>query len=227
MLSTITAKKGGFFMTNGQVFTEQFCGTLEMLVRGHHGVYDEIPPRDIYFEYLVEKAARLNRIPFTPIRRTARNQPRHDLMMGNSRLSLKTETGDSTKQNVITITKLLTTERHPWEANSLIQRTLGHLARYDYILMLRAVWERPVIHYQLVDIPVNLLRLIQNVQLQIIERRAGERQSLASDVYLEGRKVFRVSFDASDGKCAIRSLPITECQLLREWDLQIITQVTG
>jgi phage terminase large subunit-like protein len=168
------AAKKATFMAIGEIFTEQFCGTLEMLVRGHHSVYDEIPPRDIYFEYLVEKAARLNRVPFTPIQPTARNQPRHDLEMDGKRLSIKSETGESTRRNFITMTKLLTTERDPWEADSLIERTMRHLSRYDYILMLRAIWERPVIHYQLVDISVNLLRLIQNAHLQVIQRRAGD-----------------------------------------------------
>jgi hypothetical protein len=97
---------------------------------------------------------------------------------------------------------------------------MRHLARYDYILMLRAVWERPVIHYQVLDIPITLLRLIEGAELEVVGRRVG-RPSLGADVYWEGKKVFRVTFDGADGKCSIRRLPVAECQLLRTWDLQI------
>ena len=210
----------GATLTNGEVFTQQFRITLEGFVRSHHGIYDEIPPQGIYFEYLVEKSFRLNRIPFTRVEATNRNVPRQDLDVGNTRLSLKTETGEGTKPNLITITKLLTTEKEPWEAHSLIERTLRHLRRYDYILMLRAVWERPVIHYQLIDIPIDLLRLIQATELQVVGDREGKR-SLGADVYLEGRKIFRIRFDASDGKCSITGLPVAECQTLATWDIQI------
>lgn len=207
-------------MANTEIFTPQLLITLEGLVRAHHSTYNEIPPQGIYFEYLVEKAFRLNRIPFTRVQPTSRNVPRHDLEVGNERFSLKTETGIGTRLNFINITKLLTTERDPWEAAALIERTMQHLCCYEYILMLRAVWERPVIHYQLVDIPVELLRLIEGAQLEVVGRRTG-RQSLGADIYHEERKVFRVHFDGSDGKCSIRGLPVAECQLLRVWGLQI------
>jgi hypothetical protein len=116
-------------LANGEIFTPQFLITLEGLVRSHHSTYNEIPPQGIYFEYLVEKAFRLNRIPFMRVQPTTRNVPRHDLAVGNVRFSIKTETGEGTKQNFITITKLLTTERDPWEAAALIDRAMQHLAR--------------------------------------------------------------------------------------------------
>lgn len=207
-------------MTKEEIFTQQFLITLEGLVRAHHSIYDEVPPQGIYFEHLVEKAFRLNRIPFTWIQPTTRNVPRHDLEVGDKRFSLKTETGENTNPNFITITKLLTTETGPWEPQALIRHAMLHLARYDYILMLRAIWERPVIHYQVVDIPIALLRLIEGAELEIVGRRDG-RRSFGADIYQEGRKIFRVMFDGADGKCSIRRLPVSECQLLRTWDLQI------
>jgi hypothetical protein len=205
---------------NGNIFTQQFLINLEGLVRLHHQIYPEIPPQGIYFEALVEKSFKAVRIPFTKVKITTRNTPKHDLVVGDTKFSLKTETGEGTKEKSITITKLCTTERGPWEAGPLIKHALDHLSRYDYILMLRAIWERPVIHYQLVDIPVALLRMVEGVQLVTVERRKG-KQSLAADIFDEDKKVFRVMFDAADGKCTIRNLQISQCQLLHTWDLQI------
>lgn len=95
-----------------------------------------------------------------------------------------------------------------------------HLARYDVILMLRAVWRAPLIHYQLLEIPVELLKLIQAAELQPVGRRKG-RQSLGADVYRHKDRVLHVHFDGSDGKCQIRNLHVKHCAMLQEWDLQI------
>ena len=148
-----------------------------------------------------------------------RNQPRHDLLVENARISLKTETGDSTKLDRITITKLCTTEREPWEARVLVERVMEHLHRYDVILMFRAVWNPKAVQYQLVEIPVEALRLISIAKLEPVGHRRG-RQSLGADVTEEGEKIFRVHFDASDGKCSVRSLGIGHCVVLEAWEVR-------
>ncbi len=78
----------------------------------------------------------------------------------------------------------------------------------------------PVIYYQLIDIPIVLLRLIEGVNLVAVGRLT-DRQSLESDVYKENRKIFRIHFDGSDGKCTISNLVISECEILLAWDLQV------
>ncbi len=96
---------------------------------------------------LVENAFRRIKRPFTVIETGGRNQPRHDLLVEDYKLSIKTETGYGTSVTHITITKLCTTEREPWAAEALVERVMEHLARYDLVVMLRAVWKRPLIHY--------------------------------------------------------------------------------
>ncbi|HEY6329094.1 MAG TPA: hypothetical protein VI756_07140, partial [Blastocatellia bacterium] len=130
-------------------------------------------------------------------------------------ISLKTETGEGTKEDKITITKLCTTEKEPWDAPTLIGRVLAHLSRYELILMLRAIWRRPIIHYQVVEIPIDRLRLIETANVQVAGKRKG-RQSLGARVLLNDQAIFTVFFDASDGKCAIRSLPVSDCVMPRE-----------
>ena len=86
------------------------------------------------------------------------------------------------------------------------------------MLMLRAIWDLPVIHYQLLEIPLDLLRLIGKAKPKPVGSRPG-RQSLGADVYRGYDKVFHVHFDGSDGKYQVRELAVTDCELLREWDL--------
>jgi hypothetical protein len=140
-------------------------------------------------------------------------------LVEHTRISLKTETGDNTKPREITFTKLCTTEREPWEAPVLVRRVMEHLSRYDVILMLPAVWRPNAIHYQLVQIPVKTLKMVGRVKLERVGHRKG-RQSLGADVIQYGERIFRVHFDASDGKCSIRGLGLHHCTLLEEWDVR-------
>lgn len=198
-----------------------FPEAVKLYVNLHHAAYPDLPPQGIYFEKLVEQAFTRVRKPFAVIEAGGRNQPRHDLLVEGQRISLKTETGVGTRPDQITITKLCTTEREPWEAGVLVERVMEHLGRYDLIVMLRAVWELPLIHYQLLEIPIALLRRISEAEFAGVGRRAG-RQSLGADAVAEGgERYFRAHFDASDGKCSIRNLPVNRCEMLLEWDYRV------
>jgi hypothetical protein len=189
-------------------------------VNVHHSIYPSIPPQGIYFEALVEQSFKRIKKPFTVITGSGRNLAGHDLLVEDKKMSIKTETGAGTHPELISITKLCTTEREPWDAPTLIDRVIEHLTRYDIILMLRAVWKRPLIHYQLLEIPVDNLRLIQTAKLEEVGKRKG-RRSLGADVILNEQVLFHVHFDGSDGKCQVRNLRVSNCVLLQEWDVKI------
>lgn len=210
-------------MVEGQeeLFTEQFLTRLRALIEAHHTAYPRNPPQGIYFESLVERAFRQAGWQNAQVVLTTPNSPQHDLLVGTSRISLKTETGAGTKSRLISITKLCTTEREPWDTPTLIQHALEHLSRYDYILMLRAIWvDRVGVRYQLLEVPIPLLQLMETLTAAPVGRRKG-RQSIGGDVYESGQKVFHVHFDGSDGKCQIRDLPVEKCRMLAEWDYRI------
>lgn len=202
------------------IFDEGFLASLEISVKIHHQLYPTVPPQGIYFEALVERSFKAIKKPYTKIQASNRNLAGHDLLVEGKRISLKTETGASTKANRINITKLCTTEKEPWDAPTLIARVLDHLSRYEFILMLRSIWEPPLLHYQLLEIPIDNLRLIETADVQIAGTRKG-RQSLGAKVELNDEVLFSVFFDASDGKCAIRGLRVSDCVMLREWDVKI------
>jgi hypothetical protein len=109
------------------IFSQDFLTALQNFIRHHHVIYKAIPPKGIYFECLVEEAFKQVRLPFTPVKTTIRNLPTHDLVMGDVRLSLKTETGYSTNPNFIQITKLCTTEKGPWTADTKFALTCNKL----------------------------------------------------------------------------------------------------
>jgi hypothetical protein len=202
------------------LFTKRFLRNLQSLIESHHSMYPHNPPRDVFFEFLVQRAflqsgwTQAQVVPTTP------GRPEHDLLVGTARISVKSETGVSTKRDVIKITKLCTTEKDPWEVSALIQHTLAHLSRYDHILMLRAVWIDGVgIHYQLLEIPIPLLRLIADLQVAPARRKGSK--SISGDVKENDQALFHVHFDGSDKKCVISKLPVKRCHVLLEWDYRI------
>jgi len=144
-------------------------------------------------------------------------------MVGNTRISLKTETGTGTKRDRISITKLCTTETGAWDSPSLIKHTLAHLGRYEVMVMLRAVWGDGILHYQFLDIPLSTLRLMSAAVAVPVGRRKG-RQSLGADIVdsRSGDVLFHVHFDGADSKCQIRNLRVDRCRMLTEWDQAVI-----
>ncbi|MGH9759282.1 MAG: hypothetical protein ACREDR_41845 [Blastocatellia bacterium] len=202
------------------IFDQGFVTVLRGLVSFHHTLYPDIPPRDIFFESLVERAFDKVQKPWDLIEGTARNAAMHDLLVDGKKLSIKTETGKGTKPARISITKLCTTEQDPWEAEALVGRVLSHLSRYDVIVMLRAIWRKEHIHYQLLEIPIADLRLIETGVFAPVGKRKA-RQSLGADIILDGQVIFHIHFDGSDGKCQVRNFLVANCPMLEEWDQRL------
>ena len=202
--------------------TERLLDTVQSLITQHHTIYRRLPPQGIYFESLMERAFDLCEAPGQIIEQGQVTSPSYDVLVGRERLSLKTETGRGTNPSFIKITKLCTTEREPWTHEVLVMRVLEHLSRYDRMLMLRAIWGQggTFFRYQFVDIPLSVLSLISTTTLAPVGKRQG-RRSLAGDILDNEDVVFRVHFDGADGKCQISRLPISRCQVLRQWEQRI------
>ena len=199
------------------LFNKKFLAQLRDLIELHHSLYPRTPPQGIFFESLVEQAFKRSGWPADQISLSTANTPQHDLLVGDVRISLKTETGAGTHPDLINITKLCTTETGPWESANLVQHALEHLARYDHLLMLRALWRPVAIHYQLIEIPIDVLKRMAGVTVQAVGKRAG-RPSMAADVFDQEGKLFRVHFDGADGKCQIHRLRLSRCRMLIAWD---------
>jgi len=96
-----------------QIYNDRLFMTIQNLVTQHHTIYPWLPPQGIFFEALAERAFHLSGAPDAHIAQTTANTPGHDIIVGDERVSLKTETGRGTKPALIAITKLCTTEREP------------------------------------------------------------------------------------------------------------------
>lgn len=207
------------------VLDETFCQMVRTLVTSHHSVYPWLPPQGIFFEALIRQAYWQLGWSDAELVSGRPNSPEHDLLVGNQRISIKSETGRGTKSDFITITKLCTTEREPWEPAILVDRVLAHLQRYERLVMLRTIWRSEYFHYQLLEIPLPLLRMISAAAIGPVGKRSG-RRSLGGDIYSEHGPLFHVHFDGADGKCQIRQLRVAHMRMLLEWDHRFPPQFT-
>ncbi len=203
-------------MTDG-LFTDQFLERVQTLIGRHHTIYPLLPPQGIFFEALVERAFLMSGRDRASVIPSSTNSPWHDLLVGDIKLSIKSETGKITRVRHISITKLCTTETGEWNATALVKHAIDHLGRHDRMLMLRAIWGKLSFRYQLVDIPLSLLKKLDTAQFAEVGKRAG-RKSLGGDVIEGGETLFHVHFDGADGKCQVRHLPLERCVILREWE---------
>jgi hypothetical protein len=206
---------------NAVFFSPAFIEKLRHWIETHHTVYPRLPPQGIYFESLGERAFLHTGWPRDQVILTHPNSPKADITVGETRLSLKTETGNITRRDRISITKLCTTETGEWTSEALIRHALAHLSRYEGILMLRAIWERTnVIDYQLLEIPLDLLHRMHGCAALPVGRREG-RRSLAFDVVEGDEILFHIHFDGADGKCQLRGLQVSRCLMLAEWQQSV------
>jgi restriction endonuclease SmaI-like protein len=202
------------------LFTEQFKERLRHWVGTHHTIYPRLPPQGIYFESLVERTFLHSGWPRDQVVLEHPNSPKADIRIGDTRLSLKTETGRGTRRDRISITKLCTTETGDWVSNALIEHAVSHLSRYEGILMLRAIWSETKFDYQLIDVPISLLEKMRQCEALPVGKRMG-RRSLGFDVSEDDEILFHVHFDGADGKCQVRNLRVDRCITIMEWQQEI------
>ena len=210
-------------------FDEGFLIAIHALVNIHHSIYPTVPPQGIYFEALVEQAFKRIKKPYTIVAGTSRNSAGHDLLVEDMRMSLKTETGLGTKSDRITITKLCTTEREPWDAPTLVGRVLEHLSRYDIIFMLRALWRLPLIHYQLLEISIGSLAAMGDATFEPVGHRKGRHSigaerasSLISTIrHFASTSMARMA-NARSGVSPEQPARCFRSGMLQEWDVKVV-----
>ena len=85
---------------HAKLFRADFLERLRDWIATHHKVYPRLPPQGIYFESLVERTFLHSGWSREEVVLENPNSPRADIKIGNTRLSLKTETGRGTPQKL-------------------------------------------------------------------------------------------------------------------------------
>jgi hypothetical protein len=146
-----------------------------------------------------------------------------DLIVGELRVSLKTEASKGIRNNKITISKFMEAR---WiraqDADGLAQlasnRLREHLAGYDRILMLRSFnLAGNKVKYDLIEIPHGLLSLASHLQPENINLSPGRSGGGSATIWHNNREAFTLRFDGSVEKVTITNLSIEFCTNHATW----------
>ena len=157
-----------------------------------------------------------------------KGNPGHDVTVAGSRLSLKTQADKGIKHDEIWISKFMELGKGAWggepgDLEPLRHAFLQHLGRYDRIFSLRAIGKGPGWHYELVEIPKELLALARDGELEMrLASRQNPKPGYCHVRSRDGTLLFQLYFDAgTERKLQIKSLRKAECVFHAEWQFTV------
>lgn len=152
----------------------------------------------------------------------------HDMTVGGSRLSLKTQADKNIKSGELWISKFMELGRGDWsddpnELEGLRDAFLEHLKQYDRIFSLRAIGKAPHWHYELVEIPKALMQQAENGRLEMmLESRQNPKPGYCHVFGADMSLLYQLYFDAgSERKLQVKGLRKSACVVHGEWQFTV------
>lgn len=193
-------------------------------LRIHHGFSAEPFSKD-KFEYVLAEVLKLSgrNAVLAP-----KGNPGHDITVEDVRISLKTQADKNIKQDKIWVSKFMELGKGQWGSDpgdlvGLRRQFLNHLENYDRILSLRALKKAPNWNYELVEIPIELLKSVQSGRLEMkLESPQNPKPGYCHVLGYDGRKLFELYFDGgTERKLQIRNLTKQACVVHATWQFII------
>jgi len=190
-------------------------------LRIHHCFSAEAFTKD-RFEYALERAANANGIKAA---RAGRGNPGHDLTIGNTAYSLKSQANASIKDDFIHISKFMELGKGTWtdkleDLSGLRDRMFNHMKSYERIFTLRRLKPDGVNErYELVEIPKTLLLEAEHGEMSMMfdstqMPKPGVCRVLAND----GSLKFELYFDGgTERKLQVRHIRKSLCTVHATW----------
>ena len=157
-----------------------------------------------------------------------KGNPGHDATVESLRFSFKTQADKNIKSDEIWISKFMELGKGTWGDNPndlepLRRAFLEHLQRYDRIFTLRALGKTPNWHYELVEIPKQLLVLAKDGELEMkLNSRQNPKPGYCHVRNPDGTLLFQLYFDAgSERKLQVKALRKSECIVHAEWQFTV------
>lgn len=203
-------------LNSSNIINDCLLTTFGDALRIHHCFSKEPLSKD-RFEYAFERAANLCGFEATL---APKGNPGHDITINNSRISLKTEAAAGIKANKIHISKFMELGKGAWDLSILRQRFFDHMSSYERIFTLRCLSKTAIRwHYQLVEIPIDLLLEARNGTLRTDTKSRQTPQPGYCDVIApDGTLKFQLYFDAgTERKLQVRNLSMDCCIVHASW----------
>jgi hypothetical protein len=188
-------------------------------LRIHHVFSAEALSKD-RFEYALEHVLQRRGIA---TKRATKGNPGHDLTIKNTHVSLKTQADKGIKVDAIHISKFMELGKGEWtdkveDLRGLLTRFLEHMTRYERIFTLRRLKDKTDEHYELVEIPKELLERAMIGNLRIItESRQNPKPGYCTVSDPHGI-AFQLYFDGgTERKLQVKDLRKNLCVVHATW----------
>ena len=188
-------------------------------LRIHHVFSAEALSKD-RFEYALERVLQGRGIAAI---RAPRGNPGHDLTIGNTPVSLKTQADKGIKVGAVHISKFMELGKGEWtdkieDLRGLMTRFFEHMTRYERIFTLRRLKDKTDEHYELVEIPKELLACATTGTLRVVtESRQNPKPGYCTVSDASG-VAFQLYFDGgTERKLQVKDLRKNLCIVHATW----------
>ena len=209
-----------FNVLSSDIFDKSTLENFGDALRIHHSFSVEPFSKD-KFEYVLEKVLKMSG-------RMASLAPKgnrgHDITIDGYTVSLKTQADRNINKDKIWISKFMELGKGQWsdDPNDLVNLRsmfLEHLNQYDRILTLRALDRGPEWHYELVEIPKQLMELASNGELEMkMNSKQNPKPGYCYVRSSAGEEIYQLYFDGgSERKLQVKHLLKNHCIVHGTW----------
>lgn len=161
-----------------------------------------------------------------------KGNPGNDIFIENTKVSLKTQADKYIKENHLWISKFMELGKGNWSDNpkdlhNLRNQFLDHLKNYERILILRTISKKPDWHYELVEIPIALLKEAKDGELEMkLDSTQFPKPGYCYVTDSKGNLKYQLYFDGgSERKLQVKKLLKKHCKVHCEWKFTIRQQI--
>lgn len=221
---SIYAADHKFTLNESDLFDEITLQNFGDAMRVHHSFSSEPFSKD-KFEYVLVNVLNLSghKAMLAP-----KGNPGHDATVDGVQLSLKTQADKNIKENSLWISKFMELGRGNWGDNptdleGLRGQFLRHMESYEKILSLRAIQKAPHWKYELVEIPISILKLAEGGELEMkLDSKQFPKPGYCYVRNERGDIIYSLYFDGGgERKLQIKNLSKDYCHVHAEWEFFI------
>ncbi len=221
---TIYAADHKFTLNDSDLFDEITLQNFGDAMRVHHSFSSEPFSKD-KFEYVLVNVLNLSghKAELAP-----KGNPGHDATVDGVQLSLKTQADKNIKEDSLWISKFMELGKGNWGDNpadleGLRGQFLSHMESYKKILSLRAIQKAPHWKYELVEIPISILKLADGGELEMkLDSKQFPKPGYCYVRNERGDIIYSLYFDGGgERKLQIKNLSKDYCQVHAEWEFFI------
>ena len=193
-------------------------------MRIHHSFSAEPFTKD-KFEFVLEHVLKMNGHSASLAPKGNRG---HDILIDGMKVSLKTQADKSIRADKIWISKFMELGKGLWgddpkDLERLREMFLNHLKGYQRIIILRALEKGPQWHYELVEIPKDILVAASSGTLEMkSDSKQFPKPGYCYVKSAEGQEIYELYFDAGgERKLQVKNLLKSQCSVHATWQFFI------